>query len=352
MRRSVALVALVALAACGGAAPGETATAHPFDDAALEALAETLHLDGANCVVVEHAGTIVGSWYWDGFAPDQLQEGFSTTKSVAATLVGIAADRGLLSLDDPASRWVTEWQGTPSEAVTVRQLLSNTSGRYHDLFTDYAQFAFLESDKSAFAVGLSQQTAPGSEWVYNNAAVQVLETVLERATGASVGEFADETLFGPLGAASRLTTDAAGNAGLFAGMQTNCDDLAALGRLYLDGGAIGGVQIVSADFVAQATSPSSELNAGYGLLWWLNRSGTVVGGNGTPEQGPLLAGVPEDAFWASGACGQIAVALPALDVVASVMRPADPDDVGTLLSCGGENTDEALAAGVVAAVRP
>jgi len=352
MRRSVALVALLALAACGGAAPAGTAAEHPFDEAALEALAESLHADGANCVVIEHAGTVVGSWYWDGFAPDQLQEGFSTTKSVAATLVGIAADRGLLSLDDPASRWVTEWQGTPSEPVTVRQLLSQTSGRYHDLFTDYAQFAFLESDKSAFAVGLSQQTDPGSEWVYNNAAVQVLETVLERATGGPVAQFADEALFGPLGASSRLTADAAGNAGLFAGMQTNCDDLAALARLYLDGGAVGGAQVVSADFVAQATTPSSALNAGYGLLWWLNRSGTVVGGNGTPEPGPLLAGVPEDAFWASGACGQVAIALPSLDAVASVMRPADPSDPGALLSCGGEDTDERLGAGVVAAVRP
>lgn len=352
MRRPVALVALVALAACGGAAPAETAPAHPFDEAALEALAGSLHADGANCVVVEHAGTVVGSWYWDGFAPDQVQEGFSTTKSVAATLVGIAADRGLLALDDPASRWVTEWLGTPSEAVTVRQLLSNTSGRYHDLFTDYAQFAFLESDKSAFAVGLSQQTEPGSEWVYNNAAVQVLETVLERATGVSVAQFAEEALFGPLGASSRLTTDAAGNAGLFAGMQTNCDDLAALARLYLDGGSAGGAQVVSADFVAQATAPSSALNAGYGLLWWLNRPGTVVGGSGAPEPGPLLAGVPEDAFWASGACGQVAIAVPSLDVVASVMRPADPSDPGALLSCGGDGTDEALGAGVVASILP
>jgi CubicO group peptidase (beta-lactamase class C family) len=126
MRRIVLLVALLGIAACGSGSASETAPAHPFDEVALEALAESLHADGANCVVVEHAGTIVGSWYWDGFAPDQLQEGFSTTKSVAATLVGIAADRGLLSLDDPASRWVTEWQGTPSEPVTVRQLLSNT----------------------------------------------------------------------------------------------------------------------------------------------------------------------------------------------------------------------------------
>jgi hypothetical protein len=34
------------------------------------------------------------------------------------------------------------------------------------------------------------------------------------------------------------------------------------------------------------------------------------------------------------------------------MRPANPNDPGALLSCGGENTDEALGAGVVAAVRP
>lgn len=350
MRNRALLVALlVAVAACGTAGPA--APSHPFDQAALDRLAESLHADGANCMVVEHAGSVVGSWRWDGFGADSLQEGFSTTKSVASTLVGIAADRGLLELDAPASRWVTEWVGTPSETVTVRQLLSNTSGRYHDPVTDYAQMAFLEADKSAFSVGLGQQAEPGTTWVYNNAAVQVLEDVLERATGRPVADFARDELFGPLGATSHLTTDAAGNAGLFAGAQTNCADLAALARLYLDGGERDGRRIVSKEFVDQATAPSSPLNAGYGLLWWLNRPGTVVGGDGSGREGPLLEGVPEDAFWASGACGQVALALPSLDVVASVMRSADSSNPLSLLSCGGEDVDQALATGLLGSLR-
>lgn len=340
---------LAAVTACDTGTSSEPV--NPFDLVALERLAETMHAGGANCMVVEHAGAVAGSWLWDGFVANATQEGFSTTKSVAATLVGIAVDRGLIALDDPASRWVTEWQNTPSETVTVRHLLSNTSGRYHDPVTDYAQMAFIETDKSAFAVGLSQQHEPGTTWVYNNSAVQVLEVVLERAVRQPVADFASESLFEPLGTSSYLTTDAAGNAGLFAGMQTNCADLAALARLYLDGGARDGVRIVSAEFVAEATEPSSTLNAGYGLLWWLNRSGTIVAEDGAGRQGALLTGAPDDAFWASGACGQVALALPSLDVVASVMRPVDTTSPLSLLSCGGEGVDEALATGLLDALR-
>ena len=51
------------------------------------------------------------------------------TKSVSSTLVGIAQDDGDLKITDHASTWIPQWKDTPADAVTVRDLLSNDSGR-------------------------------------------------------------------------------------------------------------------------------------------------------------------------------------------------------------------------------
>ena len=257
-----------------------------------------------------------------------MQEGFSTTKSVASLLIGIAQDQGLLSIDQPASDFITEWKGTKSEPVTIRQLLSMTSGRYFDFETDYAQMAFFSQDKSGFSIGLEQQHEPGTFWEYNNSATQTLEVVLKRASNMAVNDFAAQYLFDPLGLSSRLITDAAGNAGLYAGMQTSCRDLAALTQLVLDECAYEGKQIISQAFVAEAITQSSTLKDDYGLLWWLDPSG---------------------AYYMSGACGQVAMAMPQFDVVATLMRTTDLSSPQGLLTCGGESSEEILLEGISAA---
>lgn len=334
--RKLLVPALLVLTACGS-------SSSPLDEA-LNDVYGAAKAEGANCVVVERGGEVIGEWRGGDLKEGALQEGFSTTKSLAATLVGIAQDEGLLSIDDQASRFITEWKGTESESVTIRQLLSNTSGRYFDVLSDYARLAFLEQDKSGYAISLGQSSPPGTTWVYNNAAVQTLEVVLERATGMSVEEFARTKLFEPLGMTSRLSTDAFGNQGLFAGMQTNCVDLARLVRLYLDGGKVGERQVVSASFVAEALTPSSDLNDGYGFLWWLNEPGRIMraDGSGTNSGESLLPDAPTNVFWASGACGQVAMGFPTSDIVITLMRPVDVSGISALAGCGGEGAEKVV----------
>ena len=339
MRKLLVPASVVVFAACGG---GST----PLADALTDVFNGAKAL-GANCVVVERGGEVIGDWRGGDLEKGALREGFSTTKSLAATLVGIAQDEGKLSIDDQASRFIDEWKGTESESVTIRQLLSNTSGRYFDVLSDYARLAFLEQDKSGYAISLGQSSLPGTTWVYNNAAVQTLEVVLERATGMPVDEFARTRLFEPLGMTSRLSTDAFGNQGLFAGMQTNCVDLARLVRLYLDGGKMGDRQVVSGSFVKEALSPSSDLNDGYGFLWWLNEPGRIVraDGSGTNAGESLLPDAQTNVFWASGACGQVAMGFPTSDMVITLMRPVEVSGISALSGCGGEGVERVVVEG-------
>ena len=284
------------------------------DPVVLDEVADLVEASGSDCLVVSRDGQLVGEWFWNETGPDFEREAWSVTKSITATLVGIAQDQGHLDIDQPASDFIDEWVGTDSEEVTIRNLLSNDSGRFQTAESDYVQMATVEDDKTAYAIGLDQQHEIGTHWVYNNAAIQVLEAVLERATGTDVGTFAEQYLFDPLGMSTTITTDPAGNALTFMGAQMSCRDMARFGLLNLREGEWAGDQIVSADFVAEATNPSQELNPGYGLLWWLFGDDTEALVETAPGQDPVPAGEPR-AYAALGLGGQIIVVVPEHELV-------------------------------------
>lgn len=269
----------------------------------------------STCFAVVKDGKLAGEWNWR-LARDEPREVFSITKSVTSTLVGIAVRDGDLRLDDRVSTYVPQWRGTPSETVTVRHLLSNDSGRFWSVTSDYVDLLAARS-RTKYAIGLTQQHAPGSAWAYNNAAIQVLEPVLEEATGMRVAKFARTRLFEPLGMThSELITDRSDHAAmLFFGMRTTCLDLARFGSLYLGRGKVGGTRLLDRSWVKRAVGRSSTVhNAAYGYLWWLNRPGRIRGATdpvdaqGQPLQpvtGQLAAYAPEDVYAALGFGGQV-----------------------------------------------
>ena len=260
-----------------------------LDPAVLEAMATDAEAAGSNCLVVTKDGEIVDEHYWNDWDETSEQEVFSATKSISSTLVGIAQDRGLLDIDDKASEYIPEWVGTDSEDVTIRNLVSNDSGRFQDVESDYVTMTLREADKTGYAVGLDQQHPIGSTWVYNNAAIQTLDAVLEEATGMPTHEFAREALFEPLGMDTEIVTDEAGGTLMYMGAQASCRDLARFGLLFLRGGEWDGEQVLSSEWVDEATNVSQDLNPNYGFLWWLfgDRAGDfeTAGGEGQPSPG-------------------------------------------------------------------
>ncbi len=309
-----------------------------LDPSVLGEVAETASAGNSRCLVVARDGVLAGEWYFEGSTAESTQNVFSVTKSVTSVLVGIAQADGVLDIEQSASTWIPEWKGTPSEAVTVRDLLSNDSGREWSVAIHYGQL-LRSKDTTGFAIGLGQAAAPGEVWAYNNSAIQTLERVLESATGVDVATFAEERLFGPLGMTqTRMATDAAGNTQVFQGVRSSCRDLARFGTMLLNRGAWGDRQIVPAAWIDQATGrSSSSLNAAYGYLFWLNRPGTiasplVAAGVGQPAEaatdGQVAAGAPDDIFWAIGFGNQIVQVDPGSRTVVvrlgAAVRPEPP----------------------------
>jgi CubicO group peptidase (beta-lactamase class C family) len=287
-----------------------------LDAAKLGGIAQDAKQGDSNCFLVERDGKIATESYFRGTGPTSSQEVFSVTKSITSTLVGIAQDEGDLHVTDSASKWIDEWRGTPAAAVTVRDLLSNDSGRAWSTRIDYVRLLHAP-DRTAFAVGLRQTSAPGEVWAYNNSAIQTLQRVLAKATGQDVVAFARTHLFAPLGMThTRMTRDAAGNAQTFAGVHSTCRDLARFGLLMLEHGRWGDRQVVSSEWVSTATGKSSTpLNAAYGYLWWLNRPGVIANplvavsraeaDNPTTRTGKVAPEAPDDMFWALGLGSQL-----------------------------------------------
>ena len=280
------------------------------------ALAAEVGAQSASCMVVQEGKTIVAEWYWGDRTPQTLSEGFSTMKSVTATLVGIAQTQKKLNINQKASDFIKEWKGTASESITIRQLLSMTSGR-REVFNGNP-FA----DNELIAINIGQEITPGTDWRYSNTTLQVLETVLERAVGGSVKSFAKKNLLTPLGMKSKFSEDGGANMYMFAFWDTSCRDLAKLVQLYMQHGKWNGKQILSAEFVNDARTSSSALNQNYGLLWWLNRAGTTksTSANAQTRIGPRYKSAPLDMFEAIGACGQSAMGFPAQNLIITFMR--------------------------------
>ena len=312
-----------------------------LDAKVLDEMATTAQTAGSNCLLVTRKGKLVDEHYWNGTGPETApQEVYSASKSFTSALVGMAHDDGKLDVTDKASKFIPQWVGTPSADVTVENLLSNDSGRHYDVVTDYGGMAAKADDKSAFAVGLGQDAPPGTVWKYNNSAIQTLEPVFRAATGKDLSEFAQQRLFAPLGMAhSSLIRDKAGNPLTFMGVQSTCRDMARFGYLMLRQGNWDGKQLLSKEWVADSTGRSSQkLNAAYGWLWWLNRTGPQQGDDqamGDTSANPtttaqkidrMIPGAPEDMFFALGLGGQVIAVDPGSETVVVRLGPATYPD--------------------------
>jgi CubicO group peptidase (beta-lactamase class C family) len=340
----------------GAAVPGgawETAkpAAVGLDAAKLDELATKAEAGKSHCFAVVRHGKLAVDRYFAGTGPQSAQNVFSMTKSVTSTLIGIAQDDGDLKISDPASKWISEWRGTPSANVTIRDLLSNDSGREWSLAIDYGQL-IAAPDRTAFAVGLTQASPPGTVWAYNNSAIQTLARVLQGATGQDPVDFAQKRLFGPLGMThTKMSRDRSGTAQMFEGVDSTCQDMARFGLLMLHHGAWGKKQIVSSAWVADATGKSSQkLNAAYGYLWWVNRRGPIAGATAatsiaeandpTTKRTHLVPGAPNDMFWALGLGNQVVQVDPGSDTV--VVRLGTAEAQPTPPTFGRDDTSKVV----------
>lgn len=174
--------------------------------------------------------------------PDSVFDVGSLAKQLTALCIALLAEEGTLSLDEDIRRYVPEMPAYDAP-VTIRHLVHHTSG-----LRDYIELLALGglryANPSSPAEALSLITRqrglnhpPGAEHVYNNSGYVLLSLIIERATGAPLGELADRLIFAPLGMRDTRFRD---------GSEADLRNLA-LGYVPADGGfstSMGGINLV------------------------------------------------------------------------------------------------------------
>jgi CubicO group peptidase (beta-lactamase class C family) len=237
------------------------------------------HAIDTRAIVVVYDGQIVAERYAPGFDKTTRLLGWSMSKSVEATLVGILAAQGRLDLDAPAP--VSEWRAPtdPRHAITPRQLLRMSSGlTFHEPYdpgTDSTRMLFESPDMGAYAAAKPLAHAPGTVWSYSSGTANILSRMVVQGSGGSLASayaFAQSHLFGPAGMTSAVFEP--DESGVFVGssyLYATARDWARFGLIYLNGGTINGVRIVPQSFVDFVRTPApADPVAGYGGQFWLN----------------------------------------------------------------------------------
>ena len=274
-------------------------------------------------VVVVHDGKVIAERYAAGIDVDTPLMGFSMTKSVVSALIGIMTQQGLTSPSLPAP--VAEWRGAgdPRREIKVEHLLRMTTGLALDEtnsgFDPSSQMLYLHDDMAGFAVKAEPIAPPGARWHYSSATTQILARIIRDAVGGpeQTLAFAWRELFNPLGMRNvTLEFDGAGTLQGSTYMSASARDWAKFGLLYLNGGMVGGKRILHEDWVD--FSAAATLDSDYGAGFWTNRSEHEY------ARGRVRAGIPRDAFFASGDLGQRIVIMPTQHLV--VVRLGDSVD--------------------------
>lgn len=240
----------------------------------------------------------------------------SVTKSVSATMIGVALTQGLIeSVDVPFVSFFGDFDLSAMDSrlagATLDDLLTMRSGiEWHEQDrpldeTNTTIQLELSDDWIQFTFDQPMDADPGTKWVYNSGGSHLMSGIIKKVSGQFLDDFAEENVFEPIGITEyHWKKTNMGYPDALGGLYLEAEDLARIGYLYLRGGVWNGQRILSERWVQSATAKRVEnvnrQGYGYGYQWWrLDRDHTVI--------------------WAGlGFGGQYLLVLPEYDIVAVI----------------------------------
>lgn len=255
---------------------------------------------GPHGLMLLRRGRVFAEGWWAPYRPEIPHMLYSMSKSVVGTAVGIAADEGLLSVDDLLSDIFSdlpEAQGKSMRGMRVWHLLTMTSGTRVNEFS-----SMLDADWTRMFLESVPKFEPGSAFEYDSMNTYMLASILRRKTGMPLMDYLAPRLFEPMGITRYTWETCPQNIEKGGwGLSLCLEDAAKLGQLYLQKGVWEGRRLLSEEWVREATrpqiaTPNGEIKLGYGYQIWVNPLG----------------------YQFNGAFGQYVVVLPEYDAVAAI----------------------------------
>lgn len=292
-------------------------------------------------VIVVRNGRLVLERYFDGednargkplgmvsFKSDTLHDLRSASKSIVGLLYGIALAAGRVPPpEQPLAQSFPEYADLFSDSGrsrwTVHHVLSMTMGAdWDELSIPYTDPANSEiamdraPDRYRYVLERPIVMEPGKRWTYCGGATALLGRIIAKGTGKSLGDFAREVLFDPLGMGPiDWFTGRDGELIAASGIRMLPRDLAKVGQLMLRGGVWNGRVVVPAEWIARCMSPVVPIDEvrEYGYHWYLGRIGFE-----TPTAPRWNRSRLERYQSAAGNGGQRLIVFPGLDLVVVV----------------------------------
>lgn len=283
----------------GVGAPGKVSAAYVTGNSALDpALQAASELPRLHSLLVSRGGAVILERYFNGRRAATPANVKSVSKSVIAALVGIAADRKLLSLDQPIAKFFPDLPEL-KRAITIEDLLTMQSGLESTSSRNYGAWV-QSSNWVRHALAKPLVAEPGTQMVYSTGNSHILSAILTKVTGKSTWQFAQDTLAKPLGFS--FAPWARDPQGIYFGgneMVMTPRQMLAFGEMYRNGGRVDGRQILSKEFIEDTFEPRGRSRISgreYGYGWWIRD----------------MAG--RKAYYAWGFGGQYIVIVPSLDL--------------------------------------
>jgi CubicO group peptidase (beta-lactamase class C family) len=237
-----------------------------------------------------HRGRVVLERYALGLREDDRWSTMSTVKSMTAMLVGAAIHDGAIeSVDEALTRHLPELKGSAYDDVTLRHVLTMSSGvhwneDYADAMSDVNRYSKSLADRVPGGVlrlmaSLTRAHPPGTTFLYNSGDTYLLGAAIRRAVGQPLADYLSEKIWQPAGMERDgfYTLESEGGqeiGGSRAGMVLR--DFGRFALFVLNDGIIDGRRVLPEGWVDAAATPAFKVPAPsvadithYGYSWWL-----------------------------------------------------------------------------------
>ena len=244
----------------------------------------------------------------------------SVSKSFTALAVMQLVEADKIDLDSELSRYLSEFSGKPAGAITIRQLLSHTSGfstyQGNVSHTDEAGGDEILALQAAEIAKLTPDNEPGTIWEYSNQNYRLLGRLIEVVSGRDFVSYIEDNIMKPVGMKHSFVSDgksydqmATGHRPWFGSKRPMSENRTHLGSapqggivasasdlaLYMQMMMNGEDDVLSADGKAMMMQPASEISTFYGFGWFLDTdAGTVSHSGASPGFEALVTMIPAE----------------------------------------------------------